>query len=85
LTTPCSTILSTSIHSPDPISIGLELPAGVRMMHWTLNVSRTFRPSDFGGDDRRELGATVSSEFTDSADRFRSQEQKVLVKNCDTL
>ena len=82
VSTPCGTILDTPISSPDLVTLGLQLPDGARMVHWTVKVSRTFRPSDFGGEDRRKLGATVSMDFSDSSDRFREQKHTAVLPAC---
>jgi hypothetical protein len=52
------------------------------MVHWTVRVSRTFRPSTFGSEDTRELGAMVAAEFTGSGDRFRQQQHPAVLQPC---
>ena len=79
VSTPCGTVLDIPITSPDLVTLGMQMPDGQRMVHWTVKVSRTFRPSDFDGEDRRQLGATVSVDFTDSGDRFREQQHAVVL------
>ena len=82
VSTPCSTLLRTTLSSPDPITIGMEVPEGQRTVHWTVTVSRTFRPSDFDGNDRRTLGSTVSADFTDSSESYRNQQHALRVASC---
>jgi hypothetical protein len=82
VSTPCQRLVDLPVDSPDPITVGFEMPHGQRMVHWTVKVSRTFQPVDFGGDDRRELGATVAAEFTDSGDRFREQQHTMVLDQC---
>jgi hypothetical protein len=82
LSTPCATVLELPISSPEPVTVGLQVPQGQRMIRWTIKVSRTFRPSDFGAADRRRLGATVSADFTDSPERFREQQHTATLTPC---
>jgi hypothetical protein len=82
VSTPCRTVLTLPVSSTEPITVGLEVPDKQPMVHWTVSVSRTFQPSDFGGEDRRQLGATVSAGFTDSADTFRGQQHPVVISPC---
>jgi hypothetical protein len=78
VSTPCGTILHQSLRSPEPVTVGIEIPPGQKMVHWTVEVSRTFRPA--GTDDTRELGAMVAAEFTGSGDRFRQQQHTTVLK-----
>jgi hypothetical protein len=82
VSTPCATLLNVQLKSTDPITIGLQVPTGQPMVHWSVKVSRTFQPSDFGAEDQRHLGATVSEEFTASAERFRKQEHTAVLSPC---
>jgi hypothetical protein len=79
VSTPCGNLLDVALTSPEPLTLGLQVPEGLDTVHLIVKVSRTFRPSDLGGDDRRTLGATVASEFTDSGDRFRDQERTAVL------
>jgi len=75
-------VADVSLRSPESITVGLELPPGQKMVHWTVNVSRTFRPANFGSEDMRELGAMVAAEFTGSGERFRQQQHPTVLKPC---
>jgi hypothetical protein len=79
VSTPCAAILDVPLRSSDPVTVGLQIPAGQRMIHWTVKVSRTFKP---GAGDARRLGATVSAEFTGSGDRFREQQHTTVLQPC---
>ena len=82
ISTPCSTILDVPLRSTDPLTVGFQVPEGQKMVHWTIRVSRTFKPSDFGGEDTRRLGATVSAGFTGSAEVFRRQQHTAVLTPC---
>jgi hypothetical protein len=82
VSTPCSTVLDVAVTSPDLVTLGLEVPEGQPMVEWTVQVSRAFHPSDFGGEDRRKLGATVSMDFSKSGDRFREQQHTAVIPRC---
>jgi len=73
---------AVSLRSPESITVGLELPPGQKMVHWTVTVSRTFRPVNFGSEDMRELGAMVAAEFTASGERFHQQQHQTVLKPC---
>ena len=79
LSTPCATILDLPLRSTDPVTVGLQVQPGQPMVHWTVKVSRTFKP---GAEDNRRLGATVSAEFTGSAERFREQQHTAVLPAC---
>jgi len=82
LSTPCAAILDLPLRSSNPVTVGLELAPGQPMVHWTVKVSRTFSPSASGAEDTRRLGATVSAEFTGSAERFRQQQHTAVLQAC---
>ena len=84
VTSPCATVLDIPVSTPELVTLGLRMPQGQRMVHWTVKVSRVFRPSDFGGGDRRKLGATVAMDFSNSGDSFKElQHQAVLRTEAD--
>jgi hypothetical protein len=66
LTTRCATLLDERLTSGAPVSVGILLPEGTRTVEAELQVSRTWRPSDYGGDDRRQLGAGITADFVES-------------------
>jgi len=82
VSTPCGSVADLSLRSPDPVTVGLEIPPGQKMVHWTVRVSRTFRPANSGSEDTRELGAMVAAEFTGSGDRFRQQQHPAVLQPC---
>jgi hypothetical protein len=82
VSTPCQTILDRALQSADPLTLGLQLPSGQKMLHWTVKVSRTFQPSANGAGDTRQLGAMVAAQFTGSGDQFREQEETAVLKPC---
>jgi hypothetical protein len=82
VSTPCAAILDLPLRSTNPVTVGLQIPPGQRMVHWTVRVSRTFKPSEQGSEDNRRLGATVAAEFTGSGDRFREQQHTAVLPPC---
>ena len=82
VSTPCGDVADISLRSPDPVTVGLEIPPGQKMVHWTVKVSRTFRPRNYGSGDMRELGAMVAAEFTGSGERFRQQQHQTVLQPC---
>jgi hypothetical protein len=66
LKTPCMTLLDEKLTSGARLSLGVLLPEGVRAVEAVLTVSRTWRPSDFGESDRRELGAGITADFVET-------------------
>jgi hypothetical protein len=66
LTTRCATLLDQQLTSTDPVTIGVLLPEGVTSVEAQLDVSRTWRPSDFGGTDSRALGAGITADFVET-------------------
>ena len=82
VSSPCGPLLDLPVTSPEPMTLGLEIPKGQKMVHLTVAVSRTFKPSDFGGEDTRRLGATAAWEFTDSSESFREEQHRAAVPPC---
>jgi hypothetical protein len=79
VSSPCGPLIDVPVTSPEPVTLGIEMPQGQKMVHLTVAVSRTFRPSDFGGEDTRRLGAIAGWEFSDSAEKAREQQHTATV------
>jgi hypothetical protein len=82
LSTPCQVVFDEDLHSTDSVSIGLQLPEGLRALEGSVRVSRTWKPSAFGTDDLRELGAGLAVEFQDSREKLLAQNQVVELSSC---
>ena len=82
VSSPCGLLISLPVTSPEGTTLGLAVPKGQKMVHLTIAVSRTFRPSDFGGEDTRRLGAMAAWEFSDSAEKLKEQQHTATVPPC---
>src|SRR5690606_11713182 len=82
VSTPCATVLDVPVTSAGQFTLGLKVPEGQPVIHWTIRVSRTFQPSDFGAPDTRRLGAAVAAKFTGSGEEFREQEHQAVLEPC---
>jgi hypothetical protein len=58
-------VVSRSVTSSYPITADVELRPGTDRVMIETWVSRVNRPSDFGGDDKRELGMAIEWKFVD--------------------
>jgi hypothetical protein len=82
LTTPCATLLDERLTSGAPVSVGIVLPEGARSVEAELQVSRTWRPADFGGSDRRELGAGITADFVETRAIAKETTRQVELTPC---
>ena len=64
LTSPCGVIFDEDLTSTESMSVGLALPEGQRTLDASLHVSRTWKPSDAGEADERELGVGIVADFS---------------------
>jgi O-Antigen ligase len=53
-------VLNTELRKGENAAIDIPAPAGERRMIIQTSVSRTFRPSDYGSNDTRELGLAMA-------------------------
>ena len=51
--------------SGEPVTVVLALPERDSWADFTIDVSRTWRPADYGGDDTRTLGVGVATAFVE--------------------
>ncbi len=65
LSAPCGPVARAELKTSEPVSYGIELPPGTDPFDATIRVSRTWSPSDRGGDDGRDLGAGFVADFVD--------------------
>ena len=59
-------VLRTTLHSTDPVTEYVHVPAGEQRFVLETQVNRVVRPADFGLADTRELGLMVAWDFVDS-------------------
>jgi hypothetical protein len=80
--TPCQTIVDRMFTDMSVDGQALELPAGQTRVVFDTEVSRTWRPTDFGKPDRRELGAAVEADFVETPTVVSSLERWIPLKPC---
>lgn len=61
--TRCGVLLDRSLANSTPVKVAVDLPLGVQAIEVVVDVSRTWRPSEYGSADERDLGVAVSKEF----------------------
>ena len=82
IATPCQTIVDRVFTDMFVDGQALELPEGQSRMVFDTEVSRTWRPTDFGKPDRRELGAAVEADFVETPTVVSSLERWIPLKTC---
>jgi hypothetical protein len=82
LGTSCQTLLDLSVSDATVQTRAVELPDGEHRVVFSSEVSRTWRPSDFGSDDPRTLGLAVKTDFIATPAVVSSQEQWIPLKSC---
>lgn len=63
LSTECGTVTRQELRGPDPVSIWMRVPDEQKWVDVSLDVSRTWRPADYRGTDRRALGVGMVADF----------------------
>jgi O-antigen ligase/polysaccharide polymerase Wzy-like membrane protein len=82
IATPCQTIVDGFLTDAFVDGQALELPEGQNRVVFETDVSRTWRPADFGKADRRELGLAVEADFLGTPDVVASLERSIPLKPC---
>jgi O-antigen ligase/polysaccharide polymerase Wzy-like membrane protein len=82
IATPCQTIVDRVFTDMSVDGQALELPEGQTRVVFETEVSRTWRPTDFGKPDRRELGAAVEADFVETPTVVSSLERWIPLKRC---
>jgi O-antigen ligase/polysaccharide polymerase Wzy-like membrane protein len=82
LTTNCGVIVDEEFTSAMPLSLGVALPEQHDALEAHLKVSRTWRPSDYGSNDERRLGAAIVAEFVADPSLTRAQNRHVALSAC---
>lgn len=83
ISTPCGVLWNETIGSPEPLTLGVALPPGARMVEAEVRVSRTWKPSEHGHEDTRALGVAIATDFLRSAELARSQMYTLVWPVCD--
>ena len=82
ITTPCQTIVDGFLKDGSVDGQALELPEGQSRVVLETDVSRTWRPTDYGKPDRRDLGAAVEADFVGTATVVSSLERWIPLRPC---
>jgi hypothetical protein len=69
VSTPCGVIAEQVLKTRKPFSIWLRVPPE-SWLDFSVDVSRTWRPSDFGGADGRRLGVGLALDFVQDLHEF---------------
>ena len=84
IATPCQEILVEELHDERLVSLALELPDDGPLVLLT-HVSRTWRPSDHGESDTRELGAGLMVDFVGSLETASDIDRRVQIRPCTAV
>ena len=83
--TACQTLVDEFVTDASPYARAYEIPAGESRIVFDTDVSRTWRPSDVGKADTRELGLAVEADFVGTPTVVSSQERWIPLKPCAAL
>jgi hypothetical protein len=81
--TACQTLVDEFVADASVYALAYEIPSGESRIVFDTDVSRTWRPSDFGQADTRELGLAVEADFVGTPTVVSSQERWIPLKACD--
>jgi hypothetical protein len=82
VTTPCQTLVDEVLTDAEVNGRAFQLPEGQSRVVFDTEVSRTWRPADFGTTDPRELGMAVEADFVGTPDVVASQGRWIPLKPC---
>jgi hypothetical protein len=82
VTTPCQTLVDEILTDAGVNGRAFQLAEGQSRVVFDTEVSRTWRPADFGAADPRELGMAVEADFVGTPDVVASQGRWIPLKSC---
>ena len=82
LATPCQIIVERTLSDASAIDLPLALPGTGDPLRLSVDVSRTWRPTDFDSPDSRELGAGLLTDFVGSLSQASEAGEPVVVTPC---
>jgi hypothetical protein len=82
ITTECQTLVDEFLTDESVDERAIEIPAGQGRVVFNTEVSRTWRPSDFGKPDARELGLAVEADFVGTLTVVSSRGPWIPLKAC---
>jgi O-antigen ligase len=85
ITTDCQTLVDQFLTDDSTDARAFEIPPGQPRVVFDTEVSRTWRPSDSGKTDTRELGLAVEADFVGTPTVVSSQERWIPLKPCAAL
>jgi O-antigen ligase len=83
ISTRCQTLVDEFRTDGGVDARAFEIPPDQSRILFDTDVSRTWRPSDFGKADRRELGMAVEADFVGTPTVVSSQDRWIPLKPCD--
>src|SRR5581483_5013346 len=83
ISTPCETFVDEFRTDASGDGRSVELPPGQTRVVFDVDVSRTWRPSDTGATDHRDLGAAVEADFVGNTGVVASEDHWIPLKRCD--
>ena len=82
IATSCQTLVDEFRRDATTGARAFELSAGQRRVVFETEVSRTWRPSDAGNADNRDLGVAIEADFVGTPTVVSSQERWIPLKPC---
>ena len=82
LSTPCQIVFDGNLQNSTPTSVGLLLPPDYGPLSLSIHVSRTWRPSRYGSQDPRTLGAALAVTFEEDCEPTTPVEEVVQLQAC---
>jgi len=82
IATPCQTLVEEFRSDAGVDARAFELPEGQQRIVFDTDVSRTWKPSDNGQSDTRDLGAAVEADFIGTPAVVASQDRWIPLKPC---
>ena len=82
ITTPCQTLVDEFRFDSAADARAFELPQAQTRIVFETDVSRTWKPSDSGKPDTRELGAAIEADFVGTPAVVASQERWIPITPC---
>ncbi len=82
LTTPCQFVTEWTLKDSSRVDAGLVIPESYGPLDISLQVSRTWRPVNYGNSDTRELGAALITEFVRDIEQFSDVPQVIPLEPC---
>jgi hypothetical protein len=83
ITTPCQTLVDEFAFDSGADARAFELPEGQQRVVFDTDVSRTWKPSDSGQPDTRDLGVAIEADFVGTPGVVASQDRWIPLAPCE--